>query len=153
MDRRNLAGKLYQSRIMRTPKEVKEFEEAQAELHATKDPAVLKDLFAAFDDSTVHLEVMWGLVHTVESFDLDVYLNEMAKAVPKMLPHAKDWALLLNQRVLNTKKAVSIYRRIVPTLPAKTRDVIRKLLEEIGETNPKLKEGVQEVLKEDRKQK
>jgi len=138
---------------MRTPEEVKTFEEAQAELHAEKDPAVLKDLFAAFDDSTVQFEMMWGLVHTVEAFDLEVYLTEMAKAVPRMLPHAKDWALLLNRRVLNTRKAVPIYRRIISTLPAKTRAAITKLLEEIGETSPKLKMSVQDVLKENRKQK
>jgi hypothetical protein len=97
--------------------------------------------------------MMWGLVHTVEAFDLEVYLTEMAKAVPRMLPHAKDWALLLNRRVLNTRKAVPIYRRIISTLPAKTRAAITKLLEEIGETSPKLKMSVQDVLKENRKQK
>src|ERR1700749_3311851 len=148
MDRSSSAKKLYESRLMKTPAEGKSFEDAQVEFFADKDPSVLPDLFAAFDDSTQHMEVMWGLVHTVEGFDLKDYLGELAQAVPKLLPHAKDWALLLNQRVMNTKKALSIYRGVVAALPTETRAAVTKLLEEVRTTSPNLAPGVAQVLGE-----
>jgi hypothetical protein len=148
MDRSSSARKLYDSRIMKTPEEVKNFEDAQVELFADRDPAVLPDLFAAFDDSTQHMEVMWGLVHTVEGFDLKVYLGELGKAVPKLLPHAKDWALLLHQRVMNTKKALPIYRKVLASLPPEARAAVTKLLEEVRSTSPNLAPGVAQVLGE-----
>jgi hypothetical protein len=91
---------------------------------------------------------MWGLVHTVEGFGLKDYLGALAAAMPKMLRHAKDWALLLNQRVVNTKKALPIYREAVAALPAEARAAVTKLLAEIRETSPDLAPGVEQVLKE-----
>jgi hypothetical protein len=148
MDRSSSARKLYDSRLMKTPAEVKSFEDAQVELFADRDPAVLPDFFAAFDDSTQHEEVMWGLVHTVEGFDLKDYLGELGKTVPKLLPRAKNWALLLHQRVMNTKKALPIYRTVVASLPPEAREAVTKLLEEVRTTSPNLAPGVAQVLGE-----
>jgi hypothetical protein len=148
MNRQELIRKLYESRIMRTTAEVKSFEEAQRALHAMGDPAVLSDLFNGFDDSTEHLEVMWGLVHTVEAFDLETYIRELAMATPKMFPQAKDWALLLHQRLLKTEADLAIYRKILPAVPAKPRKAIKAILEEIKSTSPELSKAAQELLKE-----
>jgi hypothetical protein len=142
-----MAKKLYEARMMRTRKEVDTFEEARVALYETGDPAVLDDLFAAFDDATEQNEVMWGLIHDIEGFGLDVYLAELAKAVPRMLPQAKEWAMIFHERILNSKEVSQLYREILQNLPEETRAPVALLLEEIAQSKPKLKKRAQGLVK------
>lgn len=145
-----MARQLYQARRMQTPDEFKRFEEARTALFSTGDPAVLSDLFAAFDDSTEQHEVMWGLVHDVEAFAPDIYLRELAVAAPKMLPHAKGWVEILHYRILNSIEYSSKYREIIPTLPSDTQKAVKRLLEEIVESEPEYRTRVQNLLNQER---
>lgn len=42
-----------------------------------------------FEDETQEEEVMFGLVHFIEDFEMEKYLTEMPKALPKMVENAK----------------------------------------------------------------
>ncbi len=147
MDRHEMAKKLYQARKMQTPEEVKTFEKARVFLFSTRDSFILSALFAAFDDSTEQHEVMWGLIHDAEAFNREIYVREMAMAIPRMLPHSKNWALLILQRVLSNKEAFLIYRNVVPNLSLETKEANKKLLGKIGKSKPKLGKQVRELLK------
>lgn len=146
MTQHTLAEQLYQNRKMQTTEEVKHFEEALAALYASKDPSVLKSMFAAFDDTTEQPEVMWGLVHAVEAYDPETRLHDMALAIPTMLLQAKEWTQVLHYRVLNSDRSRSIYKQIIAALPEKIRDIIRNELEEIGTSEPEFRDRVQDLL-------
>jgi hypothetical protein len=148
MTQNNMAQQLYQSRKMHTEKEIEHFEEALLALSSTRDASVLPHLFAAFDDSTEQSEVMWGLLHTVESYEREAYLLGLAKAIPSMILHAKNWVLISQYRILNNDHARSMYRKIITTLPAETKKVVRNVLEEIGNAEPRFSDRVQDMLKE-----
>jgi hypothetical protein len=148
VNRQEAAKKLLRARKMKTRAAVESFDDARAALFATGDPAVLKDLFAAFDDSTEQHEVMWGLVHDVEGFGLEQYMKAMGEAAPKMLPRAKEWLTILHERILNSRKAIEVYRGIIPTLPERSQAAIKKLLEEMEQATPKLKGAIRRLLAE-----
>lgn len=148
MNRQEAAKKLYGVRKLKTPAEVEAFDEARAALFSTGDPHVLGDLFAAFDDSTEQHEVMWGLVHDVEGFGLETYMRELGTAAPKMLRDAQEWLTILHERILNSENATEAYRKVIPTLPEKSQQAIKKLLEEMKRATPKLEVAIRRLLAE-----
>lgn len=150
MDVQELANTLYEARRMRTPDEVQSFERAREALAASKNPAVIAHLLAALDDSTEHEEVMWGLVHDAEAFEREAYVNALVSSMSQMLPHAKDWAILLHMRILNSDDAVELYRKVLPTVPEETQRSIREILEEIQRTRPKYSKQIRALLKQKR---
>lgn len=147
MTQSDMAKRLYQARKMQTQEEVKQFEEAREALVSSGNTNVLSDLFAAFDDSTEQHEVMFGLVHDVESYEPQKYLTLLARATPKMLRTAKEWAKILHMRLLNSRKHRLIYRNVVRSLPPKTRSSIASLLEEIAHSEPEFRKRIQYLLK------
>lgn len=146
MNREEAAKQLLQSRKMKTPAEVEAFDEARYALASTGDPAVLEDLFAAFDDSTEQNEVMWGLVHDVESFGLETYMKAMGEAAPSLLKHAKEWLTILHERILNSDKATEVYGGVIKALPEKSQQAINKLLAEIKKARPETEAAVRQLL-------
>jgi hypothetical protein len=148
MNRQEAAKRLLEARKMKTPAEVEAFDEARFALTSTGDPAVLADLFAAFDDATEHHEVMWGLVHDVESFGLEAYMKEMGEAAPRMLSRAREWLTILHERILNSERATDVYRGVIPTLPGESREAIKGLLAEIRQARPEVEEAVRRLLGE-----
>jgi hypothetical protein len=145
---RSITKKLYEARKMRTPEEVQIFDEALEELSDIHDPATLKDLFRVFDDSTEQSDVMWGLVHTIEEYELDDSLQEMAMAIPEILPYAKDWVNVLTYRVLNDSTALPVYKHVISALPSEKKRVVRHFLEEISESKPEFSKRIEDLLKE-----
>ena len=130
MDRAQYAQILYDSRLMRSEAEVAAFEDARIKLSEQGDPAVLPYFFAAFDDATEQHEVMWGLVHEVEGFELQAYLKEMISAAPSMIQSAKEWLIIMHKRILATRGAYSVYREILAELPVGSVQVLGPILEE-----------------------
>jgi len=130
MDHAQYAQILYNSRLMRSEAEVAAFEDARIKLSEQGNSAVLPYFFAAFDDATEQHEVMWGLVHEVEGFDLETYLKEMVSAAPSMIQQAKEWLIIMHKRILATRGAYAVYREILSELPVGSVQVLGPVLEE-----------------------
>jgi hypothetical protein len=65
----------------------------------------ISNLCLGFDDETEHDEIMFGLVHAIESYDktfgLEKSLTKIAESFPVMLPQAKEWTKIIHKRILN----------------------------------------------------
>ncbi|HDX9608715.1 TPA: hypothetical protein ROY11_005926, partial [Bacillus cereus] len=92
---------------------------------------------------------MFGLVHFIEDFEMEKYLTEMPKALPKMVENAKEWAMLLNIRILNNDLYRSEYAKILVGMNNDIKLTVINLLNEIISDDPKRFEGVaNEILSE-----
>ena len=143
----DMAKQLYQARKMKTQEEVRKFEEARISLVSTKRADVIRDILRTFDDSTEQLDVMWGLVHDVESLDPESYVRELSLEIPNMMSTARDWTIILLQRIINTKDYLALYKKVLKTLPKNTVDAHRDVLRQIANSNPKSKKLINTLLK------
>ena len=84
---------------------------------------------------------MFGLVHFIEDFEMGKYLTEMPKALPKMVESAKEWAMLLNIRILNNDLYRSEYAKILVGMNNDIKLTVINLLNEIISDDPKRFEG------------
>ena len=67
------------NRLMQSLDEVAAFEDALAQLAEEPDPALLSDLHLVLDDRCQQPEVLFGLIHFLESFEVAAHTNSHLK--------------------------------------------------------------------------
>lgn len=131
--------KLKNNRLLRDENEVEKFEKSIENILEMKDVSHIEVLCQGFDDLTENDEVMFGLIHAIESYDnivdSEASLKVLANSIPKMLPHAKEWLKILQKRILNHEPSLNIYKEIIPTLNKDVQAYIISQLIVIKEKN------------------
>jgi len=130
---------LKNNRLLRDENEVEKFEKSIENILEMKDVSHIEVLCQGFDDLTENDEVMFGLIHAIESYDnivdSEASLKVLANSIPKMLPHAKEWLKILQKRILNHEPSLNIYKEIIPTLNKDVQAYIISQLIVIKEKN------------------
>jgi len=133
------------NRDLATPDQVKAWDQAIAQFPV--DPSFLRELHLVFTDATQNEEVMFGLVHVLEDYDMDVQLAAFVSALPEMLKGAREWVLTLTWRILNDARSRETYKAVLKAADPAGRDAARAILEEVArEEKPPLQTSAQEVL-------
>lgn len=132
--------KLKNSRLLRDESEVEQFEKSIENILNLQDVNHIELLCQGFDDSTENDEVMFGLIHAIESYDnivgSEVSLEVLAKSIPKMIPHANEWLKILHKRILNHEPSRKIYKGIILKMNKDIREYVISQLISIKEKNP-----------------
>lgn len=130
MTEKHWIDSLKASRLMRSREEVNTFENALFQLAEHPKNDDLPALHLIFDDRCQQPEVMFGLVHFLESFALEEQLQAFVAIVPELITVAPDWTKILHSRILNDKEACRLYRDKLHSANASSPHFIRQLLEE-----------------------
>lgn len=141
MDITILTQTLIDNRFLRNQQEISLFEKAITSIIDLKNVSHIEYLCLGFDDQTQHDEVMFGLIHAIESYDKisgpEQSLKVLAKSLPNMLPYAKEWAKILHKRILNHELSRRIYSEVISHGDESTKRMVLQLVNEIKERNPK----------------
>lgn len=137
MDINSYIQKLQENKLLRNQAECEEFDRALESLANYQGQEIIEDLFLIFDDSTKEEELMFGLIHFLEDYEMKTYLNGLAKVLPKMLPNGKEWATILNKRILNSELYRNAYAEIIKSMGDHTKELVKNLMNEIKLDNPK----------------
>jgi hypothetical protein len=129
--------------LMRSPDEVIAFENALASLADRPQDEDLPDLHLILDDRCEQPEVMFGLIHFLESFDVSAQIQAFVTVVPQLMLVASEWTRILHSRILNDEDACRLYRDILHSLNSQEPSFVRQLLEEsasyhLNKREPKL---------------
>ncbi|MGG3928315.1 Imm30 family immunity protein [Metabacillus fastidiosus] len=142
MDIRPEIKRLYDCRLLTNELEYEEFDNILEKLADCTDEKIIQELCMVFDDETEEEEIMFGLVHLIEDFDMEKYLTEMPRALPKMIENAKEWAMILNRRILNDDLYRAEYAKIITHMNDDIKLTVINLLNEIISDNPKRFENI-----------
>ena len=131
------------NKLMRSPDEVTAFENALAALAENPNNEDLSDLHLILDDRCEQPEVMFGLIHFLESFDVSAQIQAFVAVVPQLILIGSEWTKILHNRILNDDYACHLYRDILHSLNSKKPNFVRQLLEEsasyhLNQQEPKL---------------
>jgi hypothetical protein len=133
MGTRNPTEILRQNRMLISGIEVSAFEKALKDLAATPQAADVKELLLVFADECEHQEVMWGLLHFIESLGMERNLEGLVDALPSMLQGAPEWAEIIHCRILNDETYTAYYKDLLSALPESKRAVVETVLGRIKE--------------------
>lgn len=78
------------NRLLRSPDEVVIFEQTLEKLAHKPNPADLPSLHLILDDACEHHEVMFGLVHFLESFDVQAQVQAFIQVMPELVSERRN---------------------------------------------------------------
>jgi hypothetical protein len=97
------------NRLLRSADEVARFEQTLEALAAHPDPADLPGLHLILDDACEQPEVMFGLVHFLESFEVQAQVKAFIQVMPDLEQRASEWTEILHSRMMNDAIARDIF--------------------------------------------
>lgn len=108
--------------------EIEKFEEAIENILTTNK---FEYLYCGFDDATEDEEVMYGLVHAIESYyeiiQKEQYFSVFINETQKIVSEAKEWVKLMNIRILNDDESLEQYI----TTAQKCNNTVKNFLQDI----------------------
>ena len=116
------------NRLLRSPDEVALFEQTLEKLAQNSDSADLPSLHLILDDACEQPEVMFSLVHFLESFDVQEQVQAFIQVMPDLVKRAAEWTAILHSRMMNDAIARSVFEERVRSLKDQKQDEIHQLL-------------------------
>ncbi|WP_046214902.1 Imm30 family immunity protein [Paenibacillus wulumuqiensis] len=142
----NYVNTLYQIRLLETQEECEEFDQL-LEILDNEQNFDLKDLFMVFDENTLEEEVMFGLVHYVESFEAEDYLRSLLDSLINIPSHSIYWIEILLKRILNNDEYKKTLISILGSQDERIDFQLKSILQSVQEDNPaRFSSPVDEVL-------
>lgn len=146
MSRNPLIDVLQQNKLLRSKAEVSAFDGALQALAQARNDEDLPDLLAVFTDDCQHHEVMYGLVHCVESFDRTRYFEALVEAAPSMNIHAPEWAKTLHCAILNDDASRECYTKVYQDASLAAKSAVKAVLLRIQVDDPDFSSRVRQLV-------
>ncbi len=131
---------LIENKLLRNNEEIEKFKCAIDKILSNEDYKDIKYLCTGFDDNTEDKEVMFKIVHAIESYDRIVSaklcLNEFISSISDVYSYAKEWMKIMNIRILNDKNILNEYIQVSKDCDENIKSLLMDLMDEIKKDNP-----------------
>ncbi len=128
MSQNPLIDVLETNRLLRSPQEAALFEQTLEKLAQNPDPSDLPSLHLILDDACEQPEVMFSLVHFLESFELSAQVPAFIQVMPDLVKRGAAWTAILHDRIMNDAIAREVFATRLRSLnDQEQRDVQRSL--------------------------
>lgn len=128
MSQSPLIKTLEANRLLRSPDEVTVFEQTLAEFAQNPDSEDLPSLHLILDDACEQPEVMFSLVHFLESFDVQAQVQAFIQVIPELVKRAAEWTAILHSRIMNDAIARSAFEERVRSMSEQEQIEIQRSL-------------------------
>ena len=133
MSNNSLISILRTNRLMRLKEEIFAFDNALIELAENPQGTDLQELHLILDDNCEQPEVMWGLVHFLESFDAKEQLQALLNVIPQLVISAPEWTEIIHYRILNHEPTRFLYQDMLKFADFNTQQIVSKILSDIAQ--------------------
>lgn len=123
---------------MHTDEQFEQFEDAITNLSKMATVDDIPILCVGFDDSTEEEEVMFGLLHLIESFQGEQAIELTIQGILKMTQYGKRWSKLIIKRILNNDSTKEKYRLVFTELDSSSKNELVGLMNEIKSDYPEI---------------
>lgn len=142
MNQNNLLATLQENRLMQTEEQVTNFENALAEIAENPDENKLSAYHLILDDQCQQPDVMFSLIHFLESFDIEPQITAFINVITQLMITAPEWTRIIHNRILNDELACQVYQKILHSANLKTPHFLYHLLEESITNKLQVKESI-----------
>ena len=130
---------------MQSQEDIKDFEEGVWDWGSIHNEEHLINLLSLFDDSCEFPEVMYSLVHAVESFPPKMYVKVLLKTAARALQSYPFWYRGLIAAVFNDPSYYEIFRQNLHLAP---REALLELFDLMDRESPHHKELIAQLREE-----
>lgn len=119
------------------PGYLSEAEACLADMAGSNDPASIRQLVLLLDDAAPD-ELMFSIVHAMERWNDEPYLEAIVDSVNGLWQSAPRWAQILHIRIMNSPDTARVYLERLESAPAATRTTVCRVYEAVAENWPGL---------------
>ncbi len=123
-----IVAKFY--RLMHTEEQVTNFENTLIYIAENPDENDLCAYHLILDDQCQQPEVMFSLIHFLESFDMEKQITAFIEVVPQLMITTPEWTRIIHNRILNDELACQVYQNLLHSSNLNTPHFLYHLLEE-----------------------
>jgi hypothetical protein len=116
---KSLIDKLKKASKFETEQDKYFFIDTLDSLATKKDLTDFMSLISCFDDKTLHEDLMYALVHLLESYPDAYYVQQLLENSHEGLKKYPNWYALLVLRVLNDIDCLKFFKKYVPLVEEK----------------------------------
>jgi Immunity protein 30 len=121
-----------------SPNYFEDFEKIVREIGSLKDPSSIPALTRFFKDNSDDLDIedlMWSIIHTIEIFDMDVYIEKILEISPHICENSPRWASIVFMRILNSDKyKIELIQQLRQASPI-VKENVKELMGKINKVN------------------
>ena len=126
-----LYTKLYKNRLLKNNVQISAFEECLNQLADDFKEDDIIELCQILDDDTMEFEVMFGVIHLLETLSSEEAFVSTIQGIHKIKKHSPIWAKTITYRCLNDEFSIEMINKILPTLHKEIKDGFYDLLSDI----------------------
>lgn len=126
--------------------DVQAIDTSLAEVMAFNDPLSIRPLMRLFDDCAEYDEAIFSIIHSIESFNDDIYISELLKELPYVLNKSPKWASILFMRILNNDSTRDCLTKKLYFATPETKTAVLTLIDKINEKSSKFLEKTVTVI-------
>lgn len=119
---------LRDNQLMRASDEIIAFEQALEELAQNPNSEDLPSLHLILNDDCQQPDVMFSLVHFIESFDVPKQIQAFMQVIPILIEQAPQWTEILYTRINNDETARTAFKKSLQSINIEKRERIQHLL-------------------------
>jgi len=129
--KKTLYNNLWNNRLLKNSNEIAIFEENLIELTENFGEDDIIELCQILDDKTDDSEVMFGIIHLLETLSTKQAFINTVIGVVKMKSRSPEWAKIIIRRCLNDEYSAKMLKEIYAILDDEIRIEFSKLLKEL----------------------
>lgn len=139
--------RLDDNKMLETPQQVQMFELALAELSEKKHPELLSKLFLMLSDNVKSDEPLWGLLHYIETHNVDLQILAFLKSFSHLKKGSVEWVKTILYRSMNNPECLEILISKSSLINSSDIADFRLILLQISEEATQFQERVNLILK------
>lgn len=102
----------------REPFNIQRFDALLADLYALGSPTIIGPLLGVFRDVFPYEEAFWSVIHTVEGFASNDYLDELIGSISARRAISQTWLALLLSRIANSQQYRNAFLESAARIPS-----------------------------------
>lgn len=122
------------------------FESKLEEIYSTHNPAIISKLLGVMDDKFEFNELMFSIIHTIESFEDTLYIEEILKSIPDFVLKSPKWSSIIIMRIINSSSTREIFIDEIQSISSEKKEVLKLLFNSMAKRGYEIKERVNPFL-------
>ena len=120
----------------KSPSYFEDFSYLIAQIGNLKNPDSIPALVQFLNDESEEWDLMYGIIHTIEVFDDDVYIKNILKVSPFLYRNSPEFASIIFVRIINSENCKIELIHQLRKSSLVVRSSVKNIIEEINKENP-----------------
>ena len=125
---------------------VRRSEDLVGQIASVHGPKSIGMLLPLLDDRAAHDELMFSIIHTIESFDDHTYVRQILHHLPRLWGNSPRWATIIHMRILNSPRALAAYKDAINGLTGIEKQAVRDVLTAVRQKNSRFEASTDVLL-------